>query len=219
MNHTKVLLLDFDLTLTKYHTTGALCFSNQNFDNYLNPHPLFTNDLALSENSCADPLFLYEKLQNLVDKGVCIAIITMADKRHAIEREKQLKTEQLKSSYHVLAGRDLVMRWFCSIIMKASQFDSKLASERIKRLFETNQICIVAKFTENSKQQHFAEAMRIFESLNVLVPHNIQPDQIVYADDSAQMLVDMQQALPGIHTILVVGGLNETRWQNILEKF
>ena len=61
--------------------------------------------------------------------------------------------------------------------------------------------------------------MRIFESRSLLNPHDVKPEEIVYADDSPELLLDMQNALPGIHTILIVNGLTETKWQNIIEKF
>ena len=217
MNNTKLLLLDFDVTLTKFHTTGALCFSNTNFDAYLNPNTLFQNELCLSENSNSDPLFLIDTLQSLVDKGVCIGIITMADTQHGELRGKQLNSQELKNSYHVLAGRDLVMKWLCNIVLRACNFDEKLASERIKRLFESKRLCIVAQFRQNSKREHLVEVFRIFESLSTLNPHCVKPEEIVYADDSAELILDMQNALPGIHTILIVGGLTETKWQNILK--
>lgn len=219
MNNTKVLLLDFDQTLTKHHTTGALCFSNSNFDKHLNPNNLFRDEQTFSENSSADASFLMETLEKFIEKGICIGIMTMADARHGVERRKQLSTELLRQSYHVVAGRDLVMRWFCCIALKACNFNEEQASERIMRLFKSQSFCIAARFVEGTKRLHFVELLRIFESRGVLNPYCIKPQEIVYGDDSAQLLVDMQEAVPGIHTILAVGGLTEIKWQNIIENF
>ena len=87
------------------------------------------------------------------------------------------------------------------------------------RLFKSQSFCIAARFVEGTKRLHFVELLRIFESRGVLNPYCIKPQEIVYGDDSAQLLVDMQEAVPGIHTILAVGGLTEIKWQNIIENF
>ena len=216
MSCIKLLLIDFDRTLTKFHTTGALCFSNTNFDTYLNPNPLFQNTLNLSENHSCDPLFLINKLLELIDQGICIGIITMADSQHAQLREKQLSNDELKQAYHVLAGRDLVIKWFTNIILKACRLNINEATQCIERLFGSKRFCIVAKFREHTKREHLVEVVKTFESFSTLV--SLKPNQILYVEDSPELLKDMEIFLPGMKTLLVADGLTEDHWRNIVQQ-
>lgn len=211
----KLLLLDFDRTLTATHTTGALCFSNTAYDRYLSPDDSSV-ELQFSQNIVMNPRLFLERLLTLIDNNVCVSIITMADQRHAAGRQVQL-TGDLAQRYTVLAGRSLVIRWLCCVAMRAYDEKYNDAAVVLCRLFASRRFHIVAQYDEQSKRQHAAESMRYFEKHATL--SRLEPNEILYVDDTMPLLVNMQQHLPGVQTFWAPQGVTDTVLHQITSQF
>lgn len=217
----KLLLLDFDCSLTSTHTTGALCFSNVSFDHHLPPEfGKYDERVFSSNNATRDPRFLIEILLGLVEMGICVSIVTMSDQQHEHGRMKQLNCPDLIDQYRVLAGKGLVMHWLYCIAMRAYNYDKNLAESALTMLFASNRFHIVAKFNDKSKQQHFAESVAYFQNAGTLDTTTLLPEQVGYADDSIQFLSDMEKHFSGINTFWIPpGGITKTIWKQIATKF
>lgn len=140
-----VLLLDFDQTLTKTHTCGALNFLRAN-------HGVYRADTFARENAplalnvaCGDPVRLFHFLYSqVVERGKCVAIVTMSDKRFEKPRSAQLCTEKLREQYESIGGRRMVLRWLVAIAeMARAAGDDNGAKQDDKNSVEN----------ENKKQQ------------------------------------------------------------------
>lgn len=217
----KLLLLDFDCSLTASHTTGALCFANNHYDHHLPAEFDRIDERVFSSNNASrDARFLFDILLQLVENDICVSIVTMSDILHTCFRQKQLTSEQLMQEYKVLAGKALVLRWLYCIACRAHNYDCDAAEMAIEKLFKTNRFHIVAKFNEKSKQQHFIESVSYFNSVGTLDANTLQPNEIGYADDSMPFLADMEKHYPGIGTFWISqGGITKKVWHEIAEKF
>ena len=119
---TQLLLLDFDRTLTLYHTGGAACLLNS--DNSICYDGLAQAPFA--ENAaCDDAKFFMRTLADLVlRRRVCVSIITMSDKGHIEPCQKtRLRTEEMRNRYSVFGGRLMVLHWLYCIAERACEND------------------------------------------------------------------------------------------------
>jgi hypothetical protein len=220
MNAIRLVLLDFDCTLTKTHTSGALCFANDHYDTCLTTDYGKCEQEIFSLNNAADnAALIFQTLLQLVENNLCVSIITCADSLHSIPRQRQLTMPELAQQYSVLAGQDLVIRWLCCIAMRAYNYNYEQASAMLRRLFRSGRFHIVAKFNAQSKQQHFLDSLLYYEKMGTLKATTLRPEQVLYIDDSLPFLNDMQQHFASINIFWAPHGLREATWRELAERF
>jgi len=188
-----ILLLDFDKTLTKQHTSGALNFLRINHKVYREDFPTQHNAILAHNVACNDPVLLFNYLLKWVhvDKK-CVAVVTMADERFEAMRAATLSADE-KKAYEAVGGRRLVLRWLVAIagewvlandnkVDQTTQTIDICAVKEVAALFETKRFQVYAKYNESSKQWHIMQALQNFD-------HDSR-QKIVYYDDSLPLVYD-----------------------------
>lgn len=223
--NTKLLLLDFDKTLTMFHTGGAQFFSKEN--------PLFVYNAELGQdvyfahnNAAGNASELWAAIKHwILDCEICVAIITMADSMHAESLQLAPYASSLSSTHTAVGGSEMVWRWLHSIAyaelvdkieksepgaITEEEIENRLEQE--KAALQNPRLMVVAKFCESSKRSHVQNAMNLFHHRRVL--DTLRADQIVYIDDTASLLQDLGQIMPNVRYIHATNGINRSAWAN-----
>ena len=223
--NTRLVLLDFDKTLTMFHTGGAQFFSKEN--------PLFVysaelgQDIYFADNNAAgNASELWAAIRHwIVDCQICVAIITMADSMHAESLQLASHATSLLNTHTAVGGSEMVWRWLHSIayaeLMDKIQAlepsaitdeEIEVTIERQNSVLQNPRLMVVAKFCESSKRSHVQGAMNLFHHRRVL--DTLTEDQIVYIDDTASLLQDLGQIMPNVRYIHATNGINRSAWAN-----
>lgn len=216
----RLLLIDFDRTLTKEHTGGALCFNNRDTQRCLNPTTGVSEENFCDNVSSGDAAFTLELLLSLpIEQNICVAIITMSDQRHESFRTAFLETSngQRRNNYNCVGGEKMVRHWIFCLAFKALGSEY-MANLTIEHLFATKRFFIVAKFHPNSKMGHLNDALMYFSKHQTL-SSDLKANEILYIDDSDFLLHDLSSKMPGIQTVWTPNGLTKQRWAAIQRRY
>lgn len=221
----KLLLIDFDKTLTLFHTAGAQFFSKEN--------PLFVfnaeleQDIYFADNNAArDAAQLWAAIKHwTVDCKICVAIITMADSMHAESLQLTPYATAIRNTHDAVGGSEMVWRWLHSIAyaglmdriqrlgrgsVTEEEIDSAIEKENL--VLQNDRLLVVASFHQSSKRSHVSRAISLFQSRNVLA--SVEEEEIVYIDDTESLLQDVKSIMPNVCCIHAANGINETAWRN-----
>lgn len=212
----RLLLLDFDGTLTASHTGGALCFRMNNMLRCLDAATGIVESDFADNVASADAAFTIELLLHLVlECQTCVAIVTMADQGHEEPRERlHLSTAQQRQLYQVVGGKVLVLHWLYCLAVRALK-DVDIATAAIDHLLASGRFHVVAKFHPSSKRSHLSDVVDYFQKNRTLLAADLQPSEILYVDDTESLLRDMKKFMPKINTIWSPDGITKKRWSSI----
>ena len=218
---------DFDETLTKTHTGGALQFRrigtldgctpardargydlHRNFDD--------TGDESVLENAASgDIAWTFRWIYNLVlRRGVCFAIVTMADVRHGMVRDSERPVDSQR--YETLAGQHMVDRWLRCAALAANDFDWAAANEQINALYSSGKFVIIAGAHKSHKAHHIAEAAQYFER-NRHWTHARADGKWLFLDNCATVVDETKRRVPNVIGVHVPLGIDQTVWKRIVD--
>jgi len=236
-----VLLVDFDETLTKNHTGGALQFrrsapfalvneSNESDDNgdanrdaeprrwkRVDLHRNITNngDQSLVQNAASNDIaWSFRLLQDVVlRQRRCLAIVTMADNAHGVTRAAQTQLDP--ALYETLAGESLVRRWLLCAALVACNNDYECARRQLLELEQSKRFTVVAMAHPCSKAQHVRVACQRFFDNKTLDATRLQARHMLYLDNTACLLAATAASYPGMRTIHTPRGVDRAVWRHV----
>lgn len=221
---TRVLFLDFDKTLTAFHTGGAQFFSKEN--------PLFVYNAELGHdtyfalnNAAGNAAQLWAAIKHwILDRKICVAIITMSDSMHADTLQFLPFASAVCNTHQAVGGSEMVWRWLHSIAYaglmekieqlgpgSVTEQEIDCAIEAENSVLQNERLIVVAKFHDSSKRSHVSSAIDLFQSRNLL--ESVQETEIVYIDDTESLLQDVRKIRPNMRFIHAPNGINETVWK------
>lgn len=229
-----VVLVDFDETLTRYHTGGALNLCQRDASCDHSPLLFLTDTgehVPLHQNVAGGAANMYRWINDLVlGEGRWFGIITFADRRAAYRRQQQV--HQFASNdfdYMSLGGDEMVKKWLWAIALASHNFDPVAADQSLNRLINTGRVGIVASLPEPSyetkgtnslpapnKRNHVRRIMSGFRSQG-LNDANANPENVLVIDNTAYLLADLSQEFANIHIAHVPNGLDLPTWQTIVK--
>jgi hypothetical protein len=222
LQNTKMILLDFDKTLTKAHTGGAVLFRKDDALIYFDQSAQKDVDFA-SNNALGDAAALWTQIRSwILEKNLCVAVLTMADNEHASLLAESLLAVEKSATHAAVGGEEMVWRWLNSIAC------AYVAAEKSKRpdlcidamvrqecaVLESARLLVVARFNSSSKQSHLNSALQTFSDRQVL-PREMLWENVLYIDDCLALLNDMKARFPSIKTLHVTSGLDAAALQKL----
>lgn len=224
-----VVLIDFDETLTKEHTGGALQFRRcsssaqrqsangtllmQRID--LHRDCANSGDVSLTSNAASGDLaWTFRMLADIVlRQRRCLAIVTMADAAHGPMRAAQTNLDPLQ--YDTLAGAPLVRRWLlcAALVLYNNEYDR--ARSALDELDASGRFVIVAQAHPSSKETHVRAACQHFFDAQQLDAGQLQARHMLYIDNTECLLRSTAKCFPGMRTVHTPAGVDRDVWQHI----
>lgn len=214
---TKVVLFDFDGTLTAQHMGGAVFVDMRTGDDCWRPG---IGQFLLSQNvasQCAS--WTFALIWDLVMlQKVCVGIVTMSDDKHGAPLHKWLAKAQ-NSTWKVFAGRQLVMQWLFCIARQHCKGKVNEARAMIDALADSGRFFVDAHFDAASKARHVHASVAHFAMHRQLDLLTLRHSDILMIDDDRVVLDDIAQHYAGMETALVAEtGVSSDIWSLIVDK-